>query len=265
MKSPIRIIVTSLAFLLLQQYSAQGEKRVDWDGLKQLAANGKLFTRLDSYAERVNSTASSVYDLQSVKALVNHPNSPWIVVTANTLAGQQSTDETQNELDKLVWGFLTQIVLNQEAAEQAKNSDGTRKSVVLQFRIEANIPVSPTPPTPRREVDATVLVDDAVLREMLGEAMHSYFRRDFDDAIKILTTVIEYRFQDPRAFYFRGLAFEQMGRTYEAEADWKVGADLEADGRVPNGVNESLYRVQGSLRMRIETLRLKARLLAGNR
>ncbi|HBJ37530.1 MAG TPA: hypothetical protein DDZ51_22800 [Planctomycetaceae bacterium] len=251
MKNPIRILVASSVFLLLTQYSTQGQVRVGWGGLEQRAATDDFLDLLESLAKTRNSTVGDVYDLQTLRVKVNYPNSPWISVSVRPLTGKRSTATTISALDDLVWEHLTQNVLDIDAADEAKNADKTRKPNVLQVTLADD---SPKPSLAR--------VNDSILKEMLGEGMHLYFRSDFEGAVEIFTKVIDYQSKDPLVFYFRGLAFDKLGRTYESEADYEVGAGLEAARKVPARLNESLYRVQGSQRMKIEEMRLKARVAA---
>src|SRR5262249_28092216 len=60
----------------------------------------------------------------------------------------------------------------------------------------------------------------------------------------------------PRAFYFRGLAYLQLGRVPEAQADFQKGAELEVkDSSDFYPVNRSLERVQGRSRRMLEQYR----------
>ncbi|MEX2561211.1 MAG: hypothetical protein WD403_14915, partial [Pirellulales bacterium] len=69
--------------------------------------------------------------------------------------------------------------------------------------------------------------------------------------------------QDPRAYYFRGLAHIRLGRDPEARDDFAEGARLEvADADRFYNVSKSLERVQGRNRLLLERYRSDARLLA---
>jgi len=113
---------------------------------------------------------------------------------------------------------------------------------------------------------ATTVAQDSVLAELYGHGVHSYFAGQYQDAHGYLTTAIDQGSRDPRAFYFRGLAYMSLGRPDEAKADFQKGAELETTGadRV-YPVSQSLQRVQGSTRMEIERQRTEARLVARTR
>lgn len=104
---------------------------------------------------------------------------------------------------------------------------------------------------------------DAVLSELYGQAVHAYFRCDTFKAFETLTQVIQAGSRDPRVYYFRGLAYEQMGRDYEAEDDYRTAAAMEmADADHFYNVSRALERIQGTQRRRIENFRIQARLEA---
>ena len=68
--------------------------------------------------------------------------------------------------------------------------------------------------------------------------------------------------QDPRAYYFRGLVAYSSGRIAEAEADWQLGAELEASGQTNPQIGRSLARFQGAGRIKLEEIRQQAQLNA---
>jgi tetratricopeptide (TPR) repeat protein len=108
--------------------------------------------------------------------------------------------------------------------------------------------------------------DDSVLAEMYGQGVHAYFAGDYFNAHSMLTGAIQQGSQDPRAYFFRGLCYAWLGRPDEAAADFKKGADLEAnsmDRAYP--VSDSLQRIQGRTRMQLEKYRQMARLAARTR
>jgi tetratricopeptide (TPR) repeat protein len=113
---------------------------------------------------------------------------------------------------------------------------------------------------------ADVVAQDSVLAELYGHGVHSYFAGQYQDAHGYLTTAIDQGTQDPRAFYFRGLAYLSLGRPDEAKKDFQKGAELEtlgADRVYP--VSDSLQRIQGAARIEIERQRQDARLAARTR
>ena len=101
---------------------------------------------------------------------------------------------------------------------------------------------------------------NAVLAEMYGRGVHAYYSGNHMDAYNLLSMAINNGSQDPRAYYFRGIVAEAQGRAYEAESDWRRGAELEAAGGQNPTVGRSLARFQGSSRLKLEQIRQQARL-----
>jgi len=99
-----------------------------------------------------------------------------------------------------------------------------------------------------------------VLAEYYGLGVHAYFNHDLNQAYDRLTKAIDNGLNDPRAYYFRGLTSVASGREYEAESDYRTGAELEARGNFGPSIGQSLTRIQGSHRLAIEEMRLQARL-----
>src|SRR5688572_25291272 len=101
------------------------------------------------------------------------------------------------------------------------------------------------------------------LSAMYGRGVHAYFNGQSRDAYTFLTSAINGGSQDPRAYYFRGLAYQRLGRPAEADADFRMGATLEhQDAGGVFGVDRSLERVQGPARLAIERHRAAARVEA---
>lgn len=100
----------------------------------------------------------------------------------------------------------------------------------------------------------------AATSELYGEGVHRYFAHDYQGADQLLTEAIEKGSQDPRAYYFRGLAREMMGGG--GELDFEQGARVEASGRSGPMIGYSLARVQGHVRSKLEKARRAARILA---
>ena len=104
---------------------------------------------------------------------------------------------------------------------------------------------------------------EAVLGQLYGKAVHEYFSNDYAKTYELLTAAIDAGSRDPRAFYFRGLAYMKLGRTPEAKMDFLKGAELESkDINKYYNVGRALERVQGSERQLIETYRIQARMAA---
>jgi hypothetical protein len=98
------------------------------------------------------------------------------------------------------------------------------------------------------------------VRDAIGSGIHAYHAGDFNRAYDDLTNAIEAGADDPRGYYFRGLAALKLGRTTEAEADFTTGADREAATGSMRRVSQSLERVQGHDRLSLERFRSRARL-----
>lgn len=104
---------------------------------------------------------------------------------------------------------------------------------------------------------------EAVLAQNYGSGVHAYFAGDFVKSYEMLTATIQGGSKDPRAYYFRGLAYLKLGRSQEAEADFNKGAELECkDTNRFYNVGKALERVQGSTRAQLESHRVTARMVA---
>ena len=103
-------------------------------------------------------------------------------------------------------------------------------------------------------------IDSLPLTAAYGDGVHAYFAGDYDRAYEDLSQAIEAGTNDPRVFYFRGLAALRLGRGDEAEADFTTGADRESAGLGTWPVSRSLERIQGPDRLRLERHRTRARL-----
>ena len=110
---------------------------------------------------------------------------------------------------------------------------------------------------------ASSQAQDAVLGQLYGKGVHAYFSCDYVKAYERLNAVISAGSRDPRAYYFRGLAYLNLGRTPEAEMDFGKGAELESkDINKFYDVGRALERVQGSKRQLLESYRVQARMAA---
>jgi hypothetical protein len=113
---------------------------------------------------------------------------------------------------------------------------------------------------------APLAAQDGVEGQMYGSGVHAYFSQNYQKAYNDLSAAIKLGSQDPRVYYFRGLAFEHLGRPEEAVMDFQKGAELENSDIAGTGeVGRSLERIQGPMRMTIEKYRLAARLAAAER
>ena len=104
---------------------------------------------------------------------------------------------------------------------------------------------------------------DVVLGLKYGRGVHAYFAGDYLKAHEQLNMAIEGGSTDPRAYYFRGLAYLKLGRAPEARMDFRKGAEMESkDGNKFYNVAKSLERVQGKARVELEDYRVDARMAA---
>ncbi|TWU22197.1 hypothetical protein Pla52o_32520 [Novipirellula galeiformis] len=106
----------------------------------------------------------------------------------------------------------------------------------------------------------SALAQNPVLSEMYGRGVHAFYAGQLDDANQFLSMAIDNGIKDPRAFYFRGLVANTQGRQFEAEADWRQGAELEASSGGNPSIGRSLARFQGPERLKLEQVRQTARL-----
>jgi hypothetical protein len=108
---------------------------------------------------------------------------------------------------------------------------------------------------------APLSAQDPVLDQLYGEGVHAYFSNDFVAAHKHLTDAIDSHTLDPRAYYFRGLAYLELHREDEARMDFQKGGDLEtADTNQFYDCSKALVRVQGKARLALEQFRVKSRM-----
>lgn len=104
-----------------------------------------------------------------------------------------------------------------------------------------------------------VTIESLPLANAYGNGVHGFFAGAYDRAYEDLSTVIEAGSTDPRAWYFRGLAALNLGRSDEAEADFAEGARRESETGGAWPVARSLERVQGNARLQLERHRTRAR------
>jgi len=112
----------------------------------------------------------------------------------------------------------------------------------------------------------SLLADEVLLGQIYGTGVHAFNEGDYVGAYNALTSAIKGGSNDPRAYYFRGLAYLRLGRDDEAKADFAKGAELEvADSVNEYPVNRSLERIQGKPRQLLESYRLNVHAVAVQR
>jgi hypothetical protein len=107
-----------------------------------------------------------------------------------------------------------------------------------------------------------VTSDSLPLAAAYGQGVHAFHAGDYQRSYDDLSQAIVAGTQDPRAYYFRGLAALRLGRLDEAEADFSSGAEREMNQSGDWRVGRSLERVQGVDRLRLERHRSRARITA---
>ena len=105
------------------------------------------------------------------------------------------------------------------------------------------------------------VAQDAQHRVLYGQGVHAYYSGDYESSVRYLTATISKNTDDPRSYYFRGLANAKLGNDEASLADLKKGAAIEAlDDRGVYKISTALQRIQGQPRLQIEKLRKQARL-----
>lgn len=93
-----------------------------------------------------------------------------------------------------------------------------------------------------------------------GIAVSAFHLGNVQEAYDHLDALVKKKSDDPRVHFYRGLANWKLGRTKEAEADFKAAAALEAGDTVGfYNVSRALERVQGKERLAIEGYRRAAK------
>jgi hypothetical protein len=110
--------------------------------------------------------------------------------------------------------------------------------------------------------DEIATIDSLPLAAAYGGGVHAYFAGDYARSHDDLSSAIQGGIDDPRAWYFRGLAALQLGRIDEAEADFTEAAERESRAVGMWSVSRSLERVQGPERLQLERHRIRARVAA---
>lgn len=110
---------------------------------------------------------------------------------------------------------------------------------------------------------SSATAQEGVLSEIYGKGVHAYFANRPWKALEHFNSAIEAGSEDPRAFYFRGLTYLQLGDQWSADSDFQIAADYETkDSNEFYDVSRAIERIQGPQRLKIETYRTQARLEA---
>ena len=105
---------------------------------------------------------------------------------------------------------------------------------------------------------ASAQAEDYVLDELYGSGVHAYFSQDYETSVDLLTAAISEGSTDPRVYYFRGFAHLYLGSSDQAHSDFATGARYEVSKSAGYRVSQSLERVQGHTRLRLEEYRREA-------
>lgn len=97
--------------------------------------------------------------------------------------------------------------------------------------------------------------------KQLNAGIHAFQQARYFDAITHLDAATGLKPNDPRAYFFRGLAKDRIGQLDQAEADYQIGAQMEVVYSKQE-VGRYLHRIQGSERARLERFRKDARALS---
>ncbi len=109
----------------------------------------------------------------------------------------------------------------------------------------------------RRDADlqAGFYRGDRAKQQLYSSARSAYFRSDFATTVELLDRVINDETRDPRAYYFRGLALQELDRSEDAQADFARAVSLETTPGNKIDVDRALERVQGPARRTLEEQR----------
>lgn len=89
--------------------------------------------------------------------------------------------------------------------------------------------------------------------------LSAYFDSDFARAETMFSGSIRANVKDPRGYFYRGLARIRLDKADDAKADFKHGAQIEANLGDRSLVSAALRRIQGPVRKQIEMIRLTTR------
>ena len=68
---------------------------------------------------------------------------------------------------------------------------------------------------------------DLQAEKLYAAGVHAFYRNDYSTAITKFDLATGFGSQDPRVYYFRGIAKLRQGRRDEARGDFQYGAQLE--------------------------------------
>ena len=107
---------------------------------------------------------------------------------------------------------------------------------------------------------ATGMAADASSSRNYGVGVHEFYRGQYFEAVRHFDLALGADSQDPRIYFFRGLAKQRLGWTGDARADFLMGSQLEVALK-RRDIGMALQRIQGPDRLAIEQYRREARQL----
>lgn len=101
---------------------------------------------------------------------------------------------------------------------------------------------------------------------LFGNGVHAFHSGAYSSALAEFNRALKLGSRDPRVLYYRGAALSAMGESEAAQASMQAGARIEsfATGRFYS-VDSGLERLQGNVRLQIESARNAARRAAERR
>ncbi len=99
------------------------------------------------------------------------------------------------------------------------------------------------------------------IETLYGQAVHAFFGHDYQETVDLLGDVVKMKSEDPRVYFFLGLAHRRLGDNKQAERYFKQAARFELTGFKARDyqISEVLRRIQGTERQIIEKYRQQAR------
>lgn len=96
---------------------------------------------------------------------------------------------------------------------------------------------------------------------LYGQGVHAFFEGEYQGAVRLFKQIEQLGGEDPRPYFFLGLAYKRLGNTDLADAAFKKAAKLEWDGRAVRDYNVSsaMRRIQGNERIYVEGYRNQAK------
>lgn len=110
--------------------------------------------------------------------------------------------------------------------------------------------------------EATVFSVENKVENLYGKGVHAFFDGAWQESVSILSEVEKLGSDDPRPYFFLGLAHRRLGKADLADKYLKMAAQKEWDGQSGRdfNVSDALRRIQGRERLAVEAYRKQAKL-----